>query len=64
MIAALVITAISREDRAPRLFTHTATLSPVLKKKDPHAAFKYKIAARIKSQYKERHNTLQCEDLT
>lgn len=63
-MAALVITAISREDRAPRLFTHTTTPSPVLKKKDSHAAFKYKMAAHIKSQYKERYYTLQCEDLT
>lgn len=36
MIADLVTTAISRQDRAPRLFTHTTTLSPVGKREKTH----------------------------
>lgn len=49
-MAAPVITAISREDKAPRLFTHTTTLSPVLNKKESHVAFEYEKTADIEKQ--------------
>lgn len=52
-MTARVITAISREDSAPRLFTHTTTLSPVFKKRHLHIVFKYKTAAH--NQNKKHH---------
>lgn len=49
-MAARVITAISKTDRAPRLFTHTTTLSPKFKRRCSLVEFKYKM--QNKSKYR------------